>query len=106
MTDLDNPQLFRDTDPEDMLARISELPRQCRDAWANAQSLQLPAEYRQAEAVVILGMGGSALGGGIAAWGKGVEGEGGGFVGSRINKKKKRKNNTDADASRTNTERM
>lgn len=63
MTDLDNPQLFRDTDPEDMLARISELPRQCRDAWANAQSLQLPAEYRQAEAVVILGMGGSAIGG-------------------------------------------
>jgi len=46
-----------------MLARISELPQQCRDAWANAQRLQLPAEYRQAEAVVILGMGGSAIGG-------------------------------------------
>jgi len=46
-----------------MLARISELPQQCRDAWANAQSLQLPAKYRQAEAVVVLGMGGSAIGG-------------------------------------------
>jgi glucose/mannose-6-phosphate isomerase len=63
VTDLDNPQLFRDTDPEDMLARVSELPQQCRDAWANAQSLQFPDEYRQAEAVVILGMGGSAIGG-------------------------------------------
>ena len=63
MTDLDKAHLFRATDPQDMLARISELPQQCRDAWANAQSLQLPAEYRQAEAVVILGMGGSAIGG-------------------------------------------
>jgi glucose/mannose-6-phosphate isomerase len=63
LTDLDKPHLFRKTDPQDMLVRISELPRQCRDAWANAQSLQWPAEYRQAEAVVILGMGGSAIGG-------------------------------------------
>jgi glucose/mannose-6-phosphate isomerase len=63
VTDLDNSHLFRETDPQDMLARISELPQQCRDAWANAQSLQLPAKYRQAEAVVILGMGGSAIGG-------------------------------------------
>lgn len=63
MTDLDKPHLFRETDPQDMLARISELPQQCRDAWANAQSLQFPAQYHQAEAVVILGMGGSAIGG-------------------------------------------
>jgi len=63
VTDLDKPYLFRETDPQDMLARISELPQQCRDAWANAQSLPLPAAYRQAEAVVILGMGGSAIGG-------------------------------------------
>ena len=63
MTDLDKPYLFRETDPQDMLARISELPQQCRDAWVNAQNLQLPANYRQAEAVVILGMGGSAIGG-------------------------------------------
>ncbi len=63
MTDLDKPHLFRETDPEGMLARISELPQQCRDAWTNAQSLHLPAAYRQAESVVILGMGGSAIGG-------------------------------------------
>jgi glucose/mannose-6-phosphate isomerase len=63
VTDLDKPHLFHEADSQDMLARISELPQQCRDAWANAQSLQLPAEYRQAEAVIILGMGGSAIGG-------------------------------------------
>jgi glucose/mannose-6-phosphate isomerase len=63
VTDLDKRHVFCKTDPRDMLARISELPQQCRDAWANAQNLQWPAEYRQAEAVVILGMGGSAIGG-------------------------------------------
>jgi glucose/mannose-6-phosphate isomerase len=46
-----------------MLARISELPQQCGDAWANARSLRLPPEHHLAEAVVILGMGGSAIGG-------------------------------------------
>jgi glucose/mannose-6-phosphate isomerase len=63
VTDLDKPHLFQETDPQEMLARISELPQQCLDAWANAQSLRLPPEYHQAEAVVILGMGGSAIGG-------------------------------------------
>jgi glucose/mannose-6-phosphate isomerase len=63
VTDLNKPHLFHETDPQDMLARISELPQQCRDAWTNAQGLQLPDEYRQAEALVILGMGGSAIGG-------------------------------------------
>ena len=73
MTDLDKSHLFRETDPHDMLARISELPQQCRDAWANAQSLELPAEYRQAEAVVILGMGGPDATG-VAGWlAKGIE---------------------------------
>jgi glucose/mannose-6-phosphate isomerase len=63
VTNLDKPHLFRKADPQDMLARISELPQQCRDAWANARSLKLPPEYHLAEAVVILGMGGSAIGG-------------------------------------------
>lgn len=63
MIDLDNRTLFHEIDPDDMLARIAELPQQCRDAWANVQSLELPPEYRQVEKVVILGMGGSAIGG-------------------------------------------
>jgi glucose/mannose-6-phosphate isomerase len=61
--DLDNWILFHEIDPDDMLGRIAELPQQCRDAWANVQSLELPPEYRQANKIVILGMGGSAIGG-------------------------------------------
>jgi glucose/mannose-6-phosphate isomerase len=61
--DLDNWTLFHEIDPDDMLGRIAELPQQCRDAWTNVQSLELPAEYRQVNRIVILGMGGSAIGG-------------------------------------------
>ncbi len=63
MIDLDNWTLFHKTDPDDMLGRIAELPQQCRDAWENVQSLELPAEYRQVNKIVVLGMGGSAIGG-------------------------------------------
>lgn len=63
MIDLDNWTLFHKIDPDDMLGRIADLPQQCRDAWANVQSLELPPEYRQVNKVVVLGMGGSAIGG-------------------------------------------
>ena len=63
MIDLNNWTLFHEIDPDDMLGRIAELPQQCRDAWANVQSLELPPEYRQVNKVVVLGMGGSAIGG-------------------------------------------
>ena len=63
MINLDNLDLLKELDPDGMLARIAELPQQCRDAWANVQSLELPPEYRQVNKVVILGMGGSAIGG-------------------------------------------
>ncbi len=63
MIDLDNWALFREIDPDDMLGRITELPQQCRHAWANVQSLELPPEYRQVNRIVVLGMGGSAIGG-------------------------------------------
>jgi glucose/mannose-6-phosphate isomerase len=61
--DLDDWAFFREMDPDDMLSRIADLPQQCRNAWANVQSLELPPPYRQANKVVILGMGGSAIGG-------------------------------------------
>jgi len=61
--DLDNRVLFHEIDPDDMLSRIAELPQQCRHAWENVQSLELPPEYRQVNKIVVLGMGGSAIGG-------------------------------------------
>lgn len=65
MVDLDKLDLTR-LDPDDMLRRVRELPRQCEDAWDNARSLQLPAGYAHVTNIVVLGMGGSAIGGDLA----------------------------------------
>ncbi len=65
--DLDDLGALRRFDSGDMLGRIAELPQQCRDAWALAQAFDLPAEYRAAKQVVIIGMGGSAIGGALVA---------------------------------------
>jgi len=62
MVDLDRLDLAS-VDSEDMLRRIRELPKQCADAWANAQPLSLPASYKDVSNIIILGMGGSAIGG-------------------------------------------
>ena len=63
MVDLDDPVTLKRLDPDHMLARIAELPQQCRDAWRNIDSFDLPPHYREVDKVVILGMGGSAIGG-------------------------------------------
>jgi glucose/mannose-6-phosphate isomerase len=61
--DLDDLGVYRQLDPAGMIARIKELPVQCRQAWQEAQGFDLPADYRRVDKVVILGMGGSAIGG-------------------------------------------
>lgn len=61
--ELDDLSLFGHVDTDDMLGRVAELPRQCRDAWARAISLELPADDRPIRDIVILGIGGSAIGG-------------------------------------------
>lgn len=42
------------------------LPQQCRLAWTEANSLPLPADYSEIDKIVVLGMGGSAIGGDLA----------------------------------------
>ncbi len=54
-------------DPEGMLARIKELPVQVREAWSIASSAQIPPAYADVRNVVVSGMGGSAIGGDLAA---------------------------------------
>lgn len=49
-------------DTRNMLGSIDMLSEQIRHAWANTQTLQLPDSYQQCKAVVLFGMGGSALG--------------------------------------------
>jgi glucose/mannose-6-phosphate isomerase len=60
---LDDVRLIAATDPDGMLARIKELPAQFKQAWQAVGGLKLPADYRNFNKVVVLGMGGSAIGG-------------------------------------------
>ena len=60
---LDDPEVYRKNDPDGMLARIKELPWQCRQAFQAAMDFELPVDYADVNKVVILGMGGSAIGG-------------------------------------------
>jgi len=64
---LDDSKVFKQYDPEGMLARIHELPWQCEQAWQTAMTVNLPADYSKVDKVVILGMGGSAIGGDLVS---------------------------------------
>ena len=63
MSILDDLAAYQRIDPQEMLARIRDLPHQCRAAWQEAQTLELPDDYCDIDKVVILGMGGSAIAG-------------------------------------------
>ncbi len=67
MTDLDDPQVFKQYDAEDMLSRLHEMPQLCQQAWQMATEFDLPPEYSKVNKVVILGMGGSAIGGDLVS---------------------------------------
>ena len=60
---MDDPQLFKQYDPEGMLDRIHQMPELCQQAWQMAMKFDLPQDYAEVNKVVILGMGGSAIGG-------------------------------------------
>ncbi len=59
---LDDLQIYPKYDPRDMLARIKELPQQCRQAWQAVQEFSLSPDYAHVDKIVVLGMGGSAIG--------------------------------------------
>jgi len=64
MIDLDSPEVYQRLDPAGMRERIRELPQQCLKAWQQALDFKLPKKgYSNIDKVVILGMGGSAIGG-------------------------------------------
>lgn len=60
---LDDLTVHQRLDPQGMLGQLKGLPHQCREAWEKALKFRLPPEYRKVDKVVILGMGGSAIGG-------------------------------------------
>jgi len=63
MVNLDDPQVYRETDPGGMLAQLHGFSGQSRAAWQKARDFKLPEDYRSIDKLVILGMGGSAIGG-------------------------------------------
>lgn len=63
MVDLNDVRALRALDGGHMLRLIGELPDQLRAGWRNAAAVNLPAAYGRARRILILGMGGSAIGG-------------------------------------------
>ena len=59
---LDDPQVYKQYDPEGMLTHLHKMPQLCQQAWQMAMNFNLPQDYSEVSKVVILGMGGSAIG--------------------------------------------
>lgn len=64
---LDNLSFLQPIREEGMLDHVLSLPDQLRDAKKLAEEVVLPPSYREVENIVAAGMGGSAIGGALAA---------------------------------------
>jgi len=64
---LDDSQVFKQYDRQDMLTRLKEMPSLCQLAWQMSNNFNLPPDYTTIDKVVILGMGGSAIGGDLVS---------------------------------------
>jgi glucose/mannose-6-phosphate isomerase len=62
MADLDAPAGFVEFDPRGMLPSISGLPQQCEDAWRSMDAFEAAEELGRVGGVVVVGVGGSAIG--------------------------------------------
>jgi glucose/mannose-6-phosphate isomerase len=67
MINLDDVEIYRRLDPQGMLKHIHYFPEMCRQAWQIGLNCKLPEKYKQVKKIVILGMGGSAIGGDLVA---------------------------------------
>jgi glucose/mannose-6-phosphate isomerase len=63
MLDTDDPAIYKKIDSSDMRAQLHDLPKQCMEAWKKALAFELPEDYSDVDKIVVLGMGGSAIGG-------------------------------------------
>jgi glucose/mannose-6-phosphate isomerase len=64
MTILDKPERIKEVDKSGMLADLVETPHYCRDAIKRANHVSVPKEL-EPNNIVVIGMGGSAIGGEI-----------------------------------------
>jgi glucose/mannose-6-phosphate isomerase len=64
---LDDEATLQRIDPEDMLGRVAEMPRQLAESRQVAASLEPEPRLRDVDAVIVLAMGGSAIGAELVA---------------------------------------
>ena len=64
---LDDPAVLQRIDPERMRERVAEIPTQLRTARRVGAAVELGAAHRAAQRVLVLGMGGSAIGADLVA---------------------------------------
>lgn len=62
---LDDPATYEELDRDGMFALVAGLPEQIDTAWRAGWALTTPDAYRDAERIVVLGMGGSGIGGAL-----------------------------------------
>jgi glucose/mannose-6-phosphate isomerase len=67
MHSLDIDRIYDRLDPTGLRRRLRDLPRQCEEAWLQANALALPERWQSNDKVVIGGMGGSAIAGDLVA---------------------------------------
>lgn len=67
MVDLDDLSIYPRLDPSGMRQHLRDMPAQCVRAWERAMAFSLPADYALADKVLVLGMGGSAIGADLVA---------------------------------------
>lgn len=63
LPDLDDPEVYEQTDPQGARQRLFTLAEQCRAAWEIVSSWDPPPLAMPPRAVLVIGMGGSAIGG-------------------------------------------
>ena len=64
---LDDATIYESLDPSGMFGCLREMPEQCRRAWELSESFKIPPDYSRAKKIVVLGMGGSAIGGDLVS---------------------------------------
>lgn len=62
---LDDLQKIKQLDSQNMLGSLQCLSKQVEQIWTEARQLKIPTDYGQISNILILGMGGSALGAGV-----------------------------------------
>jgi glucose/mannose-6-phosphate isomerase len=64
---LDDLKLYGELDKENMLGHLHDFPQECEKAFEMAKNITLPSALSEIDNVVILGMGGSAIGGDLVS---------------------------------------